>query len=111
MYIRETYKRENTKMTTTESVRNKRINMRLTQEAYDTIKQAVELQQQDLTSFILGAALERARAVLAEDLILRLTPHEIRQLEDALDSEPQVIPQLEAMIRRFGVDTKDQQRA
>ena len=61
MYIRETYKRENTKMTTTESVRNKRINMRLTQEAYDTIKQAVELQQQDLTSFILGAALERAR--------------------------------------------------
>ena len=46
-----------------------------------------------------------------EDIILRLTPHEIWQLEDALDSEPQVIPQLEAMIRRFGVDTKDQQRA
>ncbi len=98
-------------MAAAESPRTKRINMRLTEEAYDTIKRAVELQQQDMTSFVLGAALERARAVLAEDLILRLTPHEIRQFEDALDREPQVIPQLEAMIRRFGVDTKDQQRA
>lgn len=98
-------------MATTDSPRTKRINMRLTEEAYKTIKQAVELQQQDMTSFILGAALERARAVIAEDLILRLTPHEIQQLEDALDSEPQVIPQLEAMIRRFGAGTKNQQIA
>lgn len=98
-------------MAAAESPRTKRINMRLTEEAYDTIKRAVELQQQDMTSFVLGAALERARVVLAEDLILRLTPHEIRQFEGALDSEPQVIPQLEDMIRRFGVDMKDQQRA
>lgn len=98
-------------MDAAESPRTKRINMRLTEEAFNTIKQAVEIQQQDMTSFVLGAALERARAVLAEDLILRLTPHEIRQLEDALDGEPQVIPQLEAMIRRFGVGAKDQQRA
>jgi uncharacterized protein (DUF1778 family) len=98
-------------MDAAESPRTKRINMRLTEEAFSTIKQAVEIQQQDMTSFVLGAALERARAVLAEDLILRLTPHEIRQLEDAIDGEPQVIPQLEAMIRRFGVGAKDQQRA
>ncbi len=89
---------------TTVSVRSKRMNMRLTPEAYDTIKHAAEIQQQDLTSFVLGAALERARAVLAEDLLLRMTPHEVQQLEQALDREPQVIPQLQAMIKRFGLE-------
>ena len=33
------------------AVRSKRMNMRLTPEAYDTIRHAAELQQQDLTSF------------------------------------------------------------
>jgi len=48
--------------------------------------------------------MERARAVLAEDRILRLTPHEVNQLERALDAEPEVVPQLKAFIRRFGAD-------
>jgi uncharacterized protein (DUF1778 family) len=45
--------------------------------------------------------MERARAVLAEDRLLRLTPHEVNQLERALDSEPEVVPQLKAFIRRI----------
>ena len=65
---------------------------------------AASVQQQDLTSFVLGAVMERARSVLAEDRILRLTPHEVNQLERALDSEPEVIPQLRAFIRRISVD-------
>lgn len=89
------------------AVRSKRMNMRLTPEAFDTIKHAAEVQQQDLTSFVLGAALERARSVLAEDLLLRLTPHEVQQLEHALDREPQVIPQLQAMIKRFGLEEQN----
>jgi hypothetical protein len=32
---------------------------------------------------------------------LRLTPHEVNQLERALDSEPEVVPQLTAFIRRI----------
>jgi hypothetical protein len=47
------------------------------------------------------AVMERARAVLAEDRLLRLTPHEVNQLERALDSEPDVVPQLKAFIRRI----------
>ena len=81
-----------------------RINLRLSPESLETIRAAAGVQQQDLTSFVLGAAMERARAVLAEDRILRLTPHEVNQLERALDSEPEVIPQLRALIRRIGVD-------
>ncbi len=81
-----------------------RVNLRLSPEALETIRAAASVQQQDLTSFVLGAAMERARAVLAEDRILRLTPHEVNQLERALDSEPEVIPQLRAFIRRISVD-------
>jgi uncharacterized protein (DUF1778 family) len=62
------------------------------------------VQQQDLTSFVLGAAKERARAVIAEDRLLRLTPHEVNQLERALDAEPVVNPQLRAFIQRLGVN-------
>lgn len=87
-----------------ESVETKpeRLNLRLSSEALRTVREAARVQQQDLTSFVLGAALERSRAVLAEDRMLRLTPHEVNQLERALDAETQVVPQLAAMLRRFG---------
>jgi uncharacterized protein (DUF1778 family) len=81
-----------------------RINLRLSPESLDTIREAASVQQQDLTSFVLGAAMERARAVLAEDRILRLTPHEVNQLERALDAEPEVVPQLRAFIQRISED-------
>lgn len=78
----------------------KRLNVRLSADALAIIKEAAEVQQQDMTSFVLGAALERARGVLLEDRILRLSPVEVNQLEAALDRDPQVIPQLESLIRR-----------
>lgn len=81
-----------------------RINLRLSPEALETVRAAASVQQQDLTSFVLGAAMERARAILAEDRILRLTPHEVNQLERALDSEPEVVPQLRALMRRLNGD-------
>lgn len=82
--------------------KSERLNLRLSDEALETIREAAAVQQQDVTSFVLGSALERARTVLAEDRLLRLTPHEVNQLERALDAEPQVVPQLAALFRRFG---------
>ena len=83
-----------------------RINVRLSPESLETIKAAASVQQQDLTSFVLGAVMERARAVLVEDRLLRLTPHEVNQLERALDAEPEVVPQLKAFIRRISVSSE-----
>ena len=74
--------------------KSERMNLRCSSEALVTLREAAELQGQDLTSFVLGAALDRARGVLAQDRILRLDPTEILQLEKALDAEPTVIPQL-----------------
>lgn len=83
-----------------------RVNLRLSTDALETIKEAARVQGQDVTSFMTGAALDRARAVLAEDRLLRLTPHEVNQLETALDKEPAVVPQLMAVLRRFGLITR-----
>lgn len=87
---------------TTDRQKDQRLNVRLSSEALEQIKEAAVISQQDVTSFLLGAALDRARAVLAEDRLLRLTPHEVLQLEQALDQEPTVVPQLASLFRRFG---------
>lgn len=74
----------------------------LSAEALRTIKETAQVHGQDITSFVMGAAMERARAVLAEDRLLRLTPADVLQLERELDAEPRVIPGLANLIRRFG---------
>lgn len=84
--------------------KSERMNLRVSPESLATLREAAALQGQDLTSFVMGAALERARAVLAEDRLLRLTPHEVTQLERALDREPQVVPQLAKLFERFGAN-------
>lgn len=84
-----------------EGVSNKtqRLNLRCSESTLDTLREASEAQDQDLTSFILGAALDRARTVLAEQRVLRLSPAEVLQLEKALDAEPTVLPQLTALLK------------
>lgn len=89
-----------------QTAKPERVNFRLSTEALNTIKEAAVVQGQDVTSFMTGAALDRARSVLAEDRLLRLTPHEVNQLEAALDKEPEVVPQLMAVLRRFGSDVR-----
>lgn len=77
-----------------------RINMRLAPSALETIREAAEAQQQDVTAFVLGAALDRARDVVTAERITRLTAAETRDFEAALEREPRVIPELAEMIRR-----------
>jgi len=84
------------------AVKNERINLRVSHASLQTVRDAAALQGQDLTSFVMGAALDRARNVLAEDLLLRLTPREVAQLEESQDREPRVIPQLAEMLARYG---------
>lgn len=80
--------------------RSSRLNMRISPEALDLLRVAAEKQQQDLTAFVLGAAMERARSVLLEDQILRLSPHGVLQLERALEAPATPVPQLVELIRR-----------
>lgn len=80
------------------TTKTERLNLRCSTDALRLIREAAEAQGQDLTSFVMGAAIERAPAVIAEDRVLRMTPAEV-QLERALDDEARPSPQLAALIR------------
>ncbi len=76
------------------SAKSERINLRCSAETVAMLREAAELQGQDLTSFVVGSAMDRARSVLAEDRVLRLDPAAVLQLERALAADPVVLPQL-----------------
>lgn len=90
---------------TTVNVRSERLNMRVSLEALDTIREAAALQQQDVSAFVLGAAMACAREVLIQDRVIQLTPRELDQVEAALDAEPRVIPELASLIAAVRRDT------
>lgn len=81
------------------TTKTERLNLRCSSDALALLREAANLQGQDLTSFVLGAAIDRARAVLAEDRALRLTPAEVLQLEKALEADAMPSPQLSALMR------------
>ena len=78
---------------------SQRINMRVSAENRDLIREASEANGQDMTSFVLGAALDRARQVVLESRVTRLTPSEASRLESLLEAEPAEIPALTALLR------------
>jgi uncharacterized protein (DUF1778 family) len=84
--------------------------MRIDPEALTTIREAAAAQQQDVTSFVLGAAMDRARTVVRDWHETRLTLVEARRLEALLDREDAANPGLltlinEAEARRIGPRT------
>jgi uncharacterized protein (DUF1778 family) len=79
--------------------RSTRLSMRIAPEALDTIREAAAAQQQDVTSFVLGAAMDRARSVLTEQRVLALTTRESTQLQAELDRDPRVVPELLDLVR------------
>jgi len=90
------------------TTKSQRLNLRVSPQALEALREAAELQCQDLTSFILGAALDRARTVAAEDMVLRLSPFEIAKLERELASDAVVVPQLRSLVagvRKAQADT------
>jgi uncharacterized protein (DUF1778 family) len=80
--------------------------MRLSPEALATIREAASAQQQDVSAFVLGAAMERAREVLLRDRVIKLTPREADQVEAALNEDATVIPELAAAIAAARRDVK-----
>lgn len=89
----------------TANARSERLNMRLSPDALATIREAAAVQQQDVSAFVLGAAMEHAREMLLRDRVLQLTPRELDQVDSALDAEPSVVPELAALIAAVRRDT------
>ena len=81
------------------TTKTERLNLRCSPDTLALLREAAEAQGQDLTSFVLGSSLDRARSVLAEERVLRLSPAAVAQLEAALDAAPQPSEGLAALVR------------
>lgn len=64
-----------------------RINMRVSLDVLEQIREAARLQGQDLTAFVLGSAMSSARQVLLEDRVMKLSPADALLVEQALESD------------------------
>ena len=76
-----------------------RLNMRISPDALATIREAASAQQQDVTSFVLGAAMDRAREVVRDWHVTRLTLAEAERLDALLVDEPRPNPELLDFLR------------
>jgi len=81
-------------------LKTERLNLRISEESRFMLTAAAELQQQDVTSFVLGAAMERAREVHLQDTLLKLTPHEVNQIDQALSEPAAASKPLADLVRR-----------
>lgn len=77
-----------------------RINMRISEDNLALIREAAELSGQDLTSFVLSAALDRAREVSIETHITRLSRDEAQNLEQALSRDAAAKPALTELLTK-----------
>jgi uncharacterized protein (DUF1778 family) len=67
--------------------KDQRLNLRISEQANRELRRAATLNQQDLTSFILGAALEKARSIFTSELAVTLSPQEFQTLERILRTD------------------------
>ncbi len=81
------------------TTKTERINLRCSSVAIQTLRSAAEAQNQDLTSFILGSALDRARQVLVDEQALRLSYQDANQVEKALARAGHPNEQLARLLR------------
>ncbi|MEY5023214.1 MAG: hypothetical protein RL569_127 [Actinomycetota bacterium] len=82
-----------------------RINMRISTKNHEEIKAAAQLAEQDLTTFMVTAALEKAERVVAESNIFKLTAVEYLALERALAEPSPVNPRLRELLKLTQVST------
>ena len=82
----------------TSAPRSERLNLRLTAEAKNRLREGADLAQQDMSSFILGAALAKARELALESRVLELSPADFTQLLEELENPQSVPEKLSALL-------------
>ncbi|MFT8637391.1 MAG: DUF1778 domain-containing protein [Pseudoclavibacter sp.] len=80
--------------------KTERIQLRTSPAAKSQIAEAAALTQQDVSSFILDTATSRARQVILEHQLIRLSPADIAKIENAFAHADEVPPALQALLER-----------
>lgn len=79
-----------------------RITARVDNETQELLAKAAALAgMSSINSFVLSAAIEKARLVIDRDLTLKLSERDALKLAEALDRPAQVHPKLKAAAQRY----------
>lgn len=79
---------------------NPRVNMRVAPSALEMIDEAASLQGVDRTSFVIDAAVTRARKVISDDH-LRVTAKEVQQIKRLLSEDREPTEALRSAAQRL----------
>lgn len=85
----------------TATITRQKINMRVAETALEAIDEAASIQGVDRTSFVVDAAVSKARKVILEEQILNLTEREVEQIKHMLDSDTVANEKLSAAAKRL----------
>ena len=83
-----------------------RINMRISKKNHEEIKAAAQLAEQDVTTFMISAAMEKAEKLIANSNIIKLTAVEAIALEKLLKDPPPMNARLRALIKKANAQSK-----
>ncbi|MBF0239179.1 MAG: DUF1778 domain-containing protein [SAR324 cluster bacterium] len=78
--------------------KTERLNIRLTSQQKEVIAQAAELQQTNLSDFILRQAYDSASTLVASQVHFALPPEKWKAFCEALDAPPEFKPQLKKLM-------------
>ncbi len=87
----------------TEPLRDARWNLRVAPRANETVRLAAAARHQNLSEFVIGAALEEADRVLAERFVFQLDDAAWQEFVELLDRPVQANPRLERLLSRPSV--------
>lgn len=80
------------------ALRPARMELKTTTEAKQLLNQAAVLDGMDLTAFVLGSAIERAKKVIADHALISLTLKGQLALVDLLNNPPQPTQDMKALM-------------
>ena len=70
------------------SAKTERISARVSEKVYETLTRAADVVGSTVSQFLVQSALERARTVIEEQSIIRLSEESARRFFDAIDNPP-----------------------
>ena len=83
----------------TRTNRTTKLDLRLSQEAKQTLSAAAQVAHCSVSQFVLKSALDRAAETLAERQRFELNADQWKAFMDALDAPPQIVPQIQQLFR------------
>jgi uncharacterized protein (DUF1778 family) len=82
-----------------QSTRTTKLDLRLSQEAKQTLSAAAKAAHCSVNQFVLASALQRATETLTERRCFELDAEQWEKFMTALDAPPQIVPQLQQLFR------------